>query len=162
MATNIDGGTGIDKVQESAAYQKSNILGTVSATGTYPNLVPTGAIMESGSNSNGDYVKYADGTMICRHSINLGDITLFGNGTFESPYNGGGVNWQFPINFSTAPTLSYSANTTPGSFTSSRCLSINYDTITSTAVNVIRANRTSSSSSTNDVFAHLTAIGRWK
>ena len=47
-------------------FKQSNILGTVSATGTYPNLVPTGAIMESGSNANGDFVKYADGTLICK------------------------------------------------------------------------------------------------
>lgn len=38
----------------------ADILGTVSqASG-----VPTGAIMESGSNSNGKYLKYADGTLI--------------------------------------------------------------------------------------------------
>jgi hypothetical protein len=46
-------------------YHTGNILGTVSATGTYPNLAPTGAIIESGSNVNGEYVKYANGTMIC-------------------------------------------------------------------------------------------------
>ena len=43
-------------------YEKSNILGPVSQSGG----VPTGAIIESGSNANGYYVKYADGTMICR------------------------------------------------------------------------------------------------
>ena len=37
------------------------ILGTVSQSGG----VPTGAIIESGSNANGEYVKFADGTMIC-------------------------------------------------------------------------------------------------
>ncbi|MFV3316579.1 hypothetical protein [Pseudomonas sp. NY15374] len=39
----------------------ANILGTVSSSGG----VPTGAIMEAGSNANGRYVKFADGTMIC-------------------------------------------------------------------------------------------------
>lgn len=43
------------------AYQASNILGTVSQSGG----IPTGAIIESGSNANGEYVKYADGTMLC-------------------------------------------------------------------------------------------------
>lgn len=42
-------------------YGRSNILGTVSqASG-----VPTGAIIETGSNANGTYIKFADGTMIC-------------------------------------------------------------------------------------------------
>lgn len=42
-------------------YQRSNILGTVSQSGG----VPTGAIIERGSNANGEYVRYADGTQIC-------------------------------------------------------------------------------------------------
>ena len=44
-------------------YHTSNILGTVSQSGG----VPTGAVIERGSNANGEYVKYADGTMICSY-----------------------------------------------------------------------------------------------
>lgn len=40
----------------------ADIVGTVSQSGGNP----TGAIIERGSNANGDYTKYADGTMICR------------------------------------------------------------------------------------------------
>lgn len=43
------------------AYKQSNIIGTVSQSGG----TPTGSIIEQGSNANGSYVKYADGTMIC-------------------------------------------------------------------------------------------------
>lgn len=43
------------------AYGKSNILGAVSQSGG----VPTGAIMERGTNANGEYIKLADGTLIC-------------------------------------------------------------------------------------------------
>ncbi|MCP3177314.1 hypothetical protein MJO47_09405 [Desulfuromonas sp. KJ2020] len=39
----------------------ADILGTVSQSGG----VPTGAIIERGSNANGEYVKFADGTLIC-------------------------------------------------------------------------------------------------
>ena len=42
-------------------FRRDNILGTVSQSGG----VPTGAIIERGSNANGEFVKYADGTMIC-------------------------------------------------------------------------------------------------
>lgn len=41
---------------------RADILGTVSQSGG----VPTGAIIEKGSNSNGEYVRFADGTQICR------------------------------------------------------------------------------------------------
>jgi len=40
---------------------KADILGVVSQSGG----VPTGAIIERGSNANGNYTKYADGTMMC-------------------------------------------------------------------------------------------------
>ncbi|MEB3840457.1 phage tail protein [Pseudomonas guariconensis] len=39
----------------------ADIVGTVSQSGG----VPTGAIIERGSNSNGEYVRFADGTQIC-------------------------------------------------------------------------------------------------
>jgi len=43
------------------AYRRGNILGTVSQSGG----VPTGAIIERGSNANGSYVRFADGTQEC-------------------------------------------------------------------------------------------------
>lgn len=42
-------------------YTMGNVLGTVSQL----EGVPTGAIIERGSNDNGEYIKFADGTMIC-------------------------------------------------------------------------------------------------
>lgn len=49
-----------------AAYKRANILGTVSQLGG----VPTGAIIERGTNANGKYVRYADGSQICFGSVN--------------------------------------------------------------------------------------------
>lgn len=45
----------------SKIYHQSNALGPVSQSGG----TPTGAIIERGSNANGEYVKFADGTMMC-------------------------------------------------------------------------------------------------
>jgi hypothetical protein len=47
-------------------YGKDNALGTVSQTAG----VPTGALMEYGSNANGEYWKYAGGMLVCRHRSN--------------------------------------------------------------------------------------------
>jgi hypothetical protein len=52
-------------------FRRDNILGTVSQSAG----VPTGAIIERGSNANGDFVKYADGTAICFGTY-LGGITV--------------------------------------------------------------------------------------
>jgi hypothetical protein len=65
MSIVLDGTLGITApdvtTDDGDVYAKGNILGTVSESSG----VPTGAIIESGSNANGEFVKYADGTMIC-------------------------------------------------------------------------------------------------
>ena len=66
-------------------FKQSNILGTVSESGG----VPTGAIIETGSNSNGFYQKFADGTM----------IVWSGRGGIR-----GEETWNFPATFIDIPT----------------------------------------------------------
>ena len=67
-------------------FKQSNILGTVSQSAG----VPTGAIIQRGSNANGDFVKYADGTLICtRH-----DLTM--SATNSTVLN---ITWFFPSTF---------------------------------------------------------------
>jgi len=55
-------------------FNASNILGTVSQAGG----VPTGAIIERGTNANGEYVRFADGTQICtgRIAIDLSNASV--------------------------------------------------------------------------------------
>ena len=57
--------TGNDDPAE--VFKQSNILGTVSES----EGVPTGAIIERGSNSNGDFVKFADGLGFCFGSVTI-------------------------------------------------------------------------------------------
>jgi len=63
----------------------ADILGTVSQSGG----VPTGAIYERGSNANGEYVKFADGTMICSGLKDLGTQTFsaVGGVFYTGPFN---------------------------------------------------------------------------
>lgn len=42
-------------------FQKGNILGAVSQAGG----VPTGALLQRGSNANGEFIRLADGTQVC-------------------------------------------------------------------------------------------------
>ena len=59
------GGTGAITANAGAdalgAFRRGTLLGTVSQT----TGVPTGAVIERGSNANGEYVRWADGTQIC-------------------------------------------------------------------------------------------------
>lgn len=45
------------------------VAGAMVGTVSQSSGLPTGAIFERGSNANGDYIKFADGTMICRISF---------------------------------------------------------------------------------------------
>jgi hypothetical protein len=95
-----NGGTGATTANAAAdaigAYRKGTILGTVSQSAG----VPTGAVIERGSNANGDYVRFADGTQICTISS-----------TFTSAAE---VVWSYPAIFVAAPTyLSASVNHPP-------------------------------------------------
>lgn len=76
-STNVTGGTvNPTTLQQggSQAYVRSNIVGTVSQSSG----VPTGAIIQSGSNANGGFVRYADGTLICsRSNLAISFINVF-------------------------------------------------------------------------------------
>lgn len=71
-------------------YDQTHILGTVSQTAG----VPTGAIIECGSNANGNYMRLADGTIICTRTIAIPTWTAGGKSS---------ATWVFPSVFIIAP-----------------------------------------------------------
>lgn len=74
----------------------ASIIGAVAQSGG----VPTGAIIERGSNANGEYVRYADGTQICFSNA----VTL---STLLNAQKMSGT-WTFPAQFSTVNGLAVS------------------------------------------------------
>ena len=72
------------------AYRQGNILGTVAQSGG----APTGAIIERGSNANGEYVRFADGTQICWKSETV---------VVDDPITTVTWPWTFPAAFSALP-----------------------------------------------------------
>lgn len=89
-------------------FHQGNVLGLTSFA---PGGTPSGAIIERGSNANGQYIKLADGTLICWHvqstssSINvpMGSIYRTDNNT-----------WTYPSQFSSAHTVSFFVNESAG------------------------------------------------
>lgn len=79
-------------------YKRANIVGSVSQSGG----VPTGAIVEIGSNTNGEYVKFANGTQICRFGY-IG--TLAFNDYIYGAYVSGWISWTFPAGFVSRPNV---------------------------------------------------------
>ncbi len=70
---------------------EASILGTVTQAGG----IPTGAIVERGANSNGAYVRFADGTQICHASVPV-DVTNTAVQTFD-----------FAADFAAQPSVSF-------------------------------------------------------
>lgn len=73
-------------------FNTRNILGPVSRSAG----IPTGAIIERGSNANGEYVRFADGTQICtNHFFSIPARSIANSSLFRTA----NVTWTFPANF---------------------------------------------------------------
>lgn len=70
----VDVSSGITKKMQLDAnlYRRGNILGTVSQSGGSS----TGAIIQRGSNANGEFVRFADGTQICWCNVEINNLDL--------------------------------------------------------------------------------------
>lgn len=80
------------------------IVGSVSQSGG----TPTGSIIERGSNANGEYVKLADGTMVCWANIDAtADAWTTASGSF---FVGPSNTWVFPAAFVAAGSAAVQGN----------------------------------------------------
>lgn len=124
----------------------TDILGTVSQSGG----VPTGAIIERGSNANGRFVRFADGTQICTNMINFGPANTSVGNIFSTS---GEATWTFPAGFITSVDVSTNAAIRSGGslWCNSRVFSNNDS----------RFRFYSAFSSTSSLDIELMAIGRW-
>jgi len=117
------------------AYNETNIVGTVSESGG----TPTGAVIERGSNADGEYTKWADGTMQCWHVMNADAA--------------GPETWTFPAAFTTLPTVSG----TPAN-AGARIFSVDAGGVGLTSCDF---NAWNTSGSRTGATTWLSAIGRW-
>ena len=94
-----NGGTGATTANAAAdaigAFRRGTLLGTVSQSAG----VPTGAVIERGSNANGQYVRFADGTQICTHFVSVSGASAVSGQIFVSQSN----TWTFPAVFANTP-----------------------------------------------------------
>lgn len=119
-------------------YHQGSILGTVSQSSG----VPTGAVIERGSNANGEYVRFADGTQIC-----CVDSTF----STANP-----VTWTFPASFSSvhyaAADVSFSV--APGFYYVGAYVSSN-------SLIIHKFRRSDQTATADNFLIRATAIGRW-
>ncbi|HFN7561448.1 TPA: hypothetical protein ACHGYL_003820 [Escherichia coli] len=129
---------------------KADVVGTVSQSGG----VPTGAIIERGSNSNGEYTKFADGTLICWFTRSVESITSNPSGGTTNLYFSTESVFTFPATFvGTKPAVAPSAPLSSGG--TSSWPSVRGSSLTGTSLALI--------SNVQNAAAYLgyTAVGRW-
>ena len=133
-----------DGAVTTAKIASSTLVGTVSeSSGT-----PTGAIIERGSNANGEYVKYADGTQIATFSVYLDPVSISNGSTLQLSYT-------FPVSFATSVT------TFSGHFTRSDGNPADLIINNGNGAPVVRLTNRSGSTVTRLVPLYYVAVGRW-
>jgi hypothetical protein len=135
---------------------KSQIAYDNDSTTFIANTLASGAIIERGSNANGEYVKFADGTMVV-HSVLTGSTDI--NYAWGSLYTSNVLNIAitFPSSFTSTPSVYLTAMGY-----SSNVWLMSYGNVTTSGIytlpELVRA--TSTSNTQYRVFSM--AIGRWK
>ena len=136
---------------QAIAYTKANIVGGVSQSGG----VPTGAVIETGSNANGEWTKWADGTMICsgfKAPAASGGFSSFGGIFYLGPY----AAYTFPQAFvGSPPKVKYGCVSANGSTWAADGGAVSGLTTTATYI-VFNA-----SAATTTITPFYTAHGRW-
>ena len=110
-------------------------------------------VVESGSNDNGSWIKYSDGTMICYKST--GEIDMNITTSWGSLYEGNISVGNFPAEFIETPTISV----TP--FGSGMLIEQGGIDASKTSWGNITGVRSNSAENVKARF-HLMAIGKWK
>lgn len=127
-------------------YHSRNVLGTVE----FSSGVNAGAIIERGANSNGEFVKFADGTLICTFNRSA-SLAMAG---YSSGVYFGQFTWSFPAQFNGGVGFvgaSYADNFAPGW---ASCVSTNSTQCVITCY--------SAGASNTGTFTQVTAVGRWR
>lgn len=137
------------------AYHRGNLLGAVSQSAG----IPSGGVIERGSNANGEYVRFADGTQICTRSA---ATFTYGDANHLS------FSWTFPAAFATGtlPIRQVAYSNTDSDLTGITMQALGAlrlgAGVVSSATRIARAQGAANFTSGNQIAnCTLTALGRW-
>lgn len=114
------------------------------------------SVVESGSNDNGNYIKFSDGTMICYHSILKSDVAFtkntsgtyyFINENYEHLYD-----WTYPQEFISVPKVITTVSSS--GYVNACCGNISRTTA--------RVLSTTNYNASINITFNIVAIGKWK
>jgi len=97
---NLSAGTTVD---DRVVYHRGNLVGPVSQTAG----VPQGAVIQRGTGTNGEFLRFADGTQLCWRT----NLSVVSANTAEGTlFRSADVTWTYPVAFVGAPAVTGSAN----------------------------------------------------
>lgn len=149
-----NGTTATAAVNKGQLDSKMNLAGGSGNPFTAMPYVGTAPIVESGSNANGYFVKYADGTMICTKKAVLASVGVV-NAYGAIFYSVGQSLGSWAANFYTPPVAQISIFETPNLYW--YAVTVQATTTTAPTIVIIAAG-----SSTASVDVDVLAVGRWK
>ena len=126
-------------------------------------FIGRGAIVESGTNANGSFVRWENGDQVCFvGALAMGSITAFGDGSRSSPYRSSSSNWDYPAVFVGVPVLSGIPFVNPRTASPVRESLITRVANKTDSFANVQVQRMTEASNSDSVEASLTAWGFWK
>lgn len=138
-------------------YDSASILGPVSLSAG----VPTGALLEQINTPTGVGLRYADGTQICAHRLDLGNVTAQGSGSWGDPYRTPSASWIYPVAFTGPPHITAAAHFDSALPKLRRMGCASMGTPVVNRVDGLCVSRTGDRSDADNALIDLIAIGRW-
>lgn len=113
-------------------------------------IAVSGTIIEKGSNSNGEYIKFGDGTLICMHSSVTGNLNTIAHYTT--------YNWTYPHQFISVPRV----YATPMNWSTAMCTTKVWPRAEQSDIMIHQILLDSMKPYDNTSQINLLAIGKWK
>ncbi|WBQ13502.1 DUF2793 domain-containing protein [Hyphomonadaceae bacterium BL14] len=160
-ALKVNRQTGALSAQGQGVIHRGNLVGTAAFDGS----APAGAVIEHGSNANGQYTRFADGTQICATGvIDFGVLTGAGTGSYADPWRTDpAVTVIWPAAFIAPPAPCWSVwPDQGGADPAARAIALTpAGAPTATQWDTLRCMRFSASSHASRALGRITAFGRW-
>lgn len=118
-------------------------------------------VVESGSNSDGEWTRWADGTQKTSNHMNLGDGSGFGAGSLSQMYRTNIQNHTFPQPFVSIPKVSFGTDQSGSALSAGqRFCAAACTAVSATGLTEVQAFR--GTDDTFDIFVSASAFGYWK
>lgn len=154
--------TNIDENYDDLADTDKTVKQNKSEFDNYVSQFKNKHIYDSGSNSNGYWIKFEGGTMICWGSIDLGSRVYKGGGNYDNPYRTDDKNAYFASRFVGEPTVFLSSVEIGSGTSRSRLITPVMYEVRENRIIAINVVSLTSDGTDSTILASFLALGAWE